>query len=42
MKIFIGYEEEYPEMFEVCKKSILRYNSNHEIIPLIKSKLEND
>lgn len=42
MKIFIGYEEEYPEMFEVCKKSILRYNSNHEIIPLRKSKLEND
>ena len=36
MKIYIGYESEYPEMFEVCAKSINRYNSNHEIIPLKK------
>ena len=40
MKIFIGYESEYPEMFEVCKASILRFNPTHEIIPLITSELE--
>ena len=39
MKIFIGYETDYPEMFEVCRKSIVRYNSNHEIIPLKKSEI---
>ena len=40
MKIFIGYENEYPESFEVCAESIRRFNPNHEIIPLIKSELE--
>ena len=39
MKIFIGYESAYPEMFDVCAKSITRYNSNHEIIPLKKSEI---
>jgi hypothetical protein len=36
MKIFIGYEKKYPEMFEVCRASIRKYNSDIEIIPLIK------
>ena len=36
----IGYENEYPESFEVCAESIRRFNPNHEIIPLIKSELE--
>ena len=40
MKIFIGYENEYPESFEVCAESIRRFNPNHEIIPLVKSELE--
>ena len=40
MKIFVGYESEYPEMFEVCKASILRFNPTHEVIPLITSELE--
>ena len=42
MRIFIGYDSEYPESFEVCAESIRRYNSNHEIIPLIKNKLEKE
>jgi hypothetical protein len=37
MKIFIGYEEAHPEMFDVCKASIERFNTSHEIIPLRKS-----
>ena len=40
MKIFIGYENEYTESFEVCAESIRRFNPNHEIIPLVKSELE--
>ena len=40
MKIFIGFETEYPEAFEVCGESIRQYNPNHEIIPLVKSELE--
>ena len=40
MKIFVGFETEYPEAFEVCAESIRRHNPNHEIIPLIKSELE--
>ena len=40
MKIFVGFETEYPEAFEVCAESIRQYNPNHEIIPLIKSELE--
>ena len=40
MKIFIGYENEYPESFEVCAEPIRRFNQNHEIIPLVKSELE--
>ena len=40
MKIFIGFETEYPEAFEVCAESIRQYNPNHEIIPLVKSELE--
>ena len=41
MKIFIGYEEAHPEMYEVCKASIERFNSTHEIQPLIKKNLQN-
>ena len=40
MKIFVGFETEYPEAFEVCAESIRQYNPNHEIIPLVKSELE--
>lgn len=40
MKIFVGFETEYPEAFEVCAESIRQHNPNHEIIPLIKSELE--
>ena len=40
MKIFIGFETDYPEAFEVCAESIRQYNPNHEIIPLVKSELE--
>jgi hypothetical protein len=39
MKIFVGYEEEYPESFTVCKSSIERFNTTHEIVPLIKTNL---
>ena len=42
MKIFIGYESEYPEAFEVCAESIRSFSTKHEIIPLIKSKLEDE
>lgn len=37
MKIFVGYEEAHPEMFDVCKASIERFNTSHEIIPLRKN-----
>ena len=40
MKIFIGFETDYPEAFQVCAESIRQYNPNHEIIPLVKSELE--
>ena len=40
MKIFVGYEENHPEMFEVCKRSIERFSSLHQIIPLRKSALQ--
>ena len=39
MKIFIGYEEEHPEAYEVCKASIERFNNTHQIIPLVKKNL---
>ena len=39
MKIFIGYEEDYPEAYEVCKDSIERFNNTHQIVPLIKKNL---
>ena len=39
MKIFIGYEPDHPEMFDVCRKSILRFNSTHEIIAIKKSEI---
>ena len=40
MNIYIGYESSHPEMFEVCKESILRFNPTHKIYPLIKSDLQ--
>ena len=40
MRIFIGYEEAHPEMYEVCKASILRFNPSHDVKPLIKSELQ--
>ena len=39
MKIFIGYESAHPEMYEVCKASIERFNTSHQIQPLIKEDL---
>ena len=39
MKIFIGYEEAHPEMYDVCKASIKRFSTTHEIYPLRKKKL---
>ena len=40
MKIFVGYESEFPEAYGVCRESILRFNDKHEIIPLVKEDLE--
>tara|TARA_B100001778_G_scaffold324596_1_gene319115 strand:+ start:6518 stop:7177 length:660 start_codon:yes stop_codon:yes gene_type:complete len=39
VKIFIGYEEAHPEMYDVCKASIKRFSTTHEIYPLRKKKL---
>jgi len=39
VKIFIGYEEKYPESYEVCKASIERYG-DHDIHPLRKPLLQ--
>ena len=40
MKIFVGYESEFPEAYGVCRESILRFNDKHEMIPLVKEDLE--
>ena len=43
IKIFIGYDSYYPEVYEVCKKSIEAIsNTKHEIVPLIKKDLEKE
>ena len=43
MKIFIGYDSSYPEVYEVCKKSIQDHSKKqHEIIPLVKQDLIDD
>lgn len=39
MVIFIGYDSQQPEAYEVCKESILRYNRSHVIKPLIQKDL---
>ena len=39
MNIFIGYEEAHPEMYEVCKASIERFSTAHNIQPLRKASL---
>ena len=39
MRIFIGYESRYPETYEVCKASILRFNKAHDIQPIIKEEM---
>ena len=39
MKIYIGYEEAHPEMYEVCKASIERFSRQHIIKPLRKKHL---
>lgn len=39
MKIYVGYDSSQKESFDVCVKSI-KYNSSIEIIPIIKSELE--
>ena len=40
MKIFIGYEEAHPEMYEVCKASIERFSCLHHIQPVRKAHIE--
>ena len=40
MKIFIGYEEAHPEMYEVCKASIERFSCLHHIQPVRKSQID--
>lgn len=40
MQIFIGYEENHPEMYDVCKASIERFSSLHTIRPLRKTALQ--
>ncbi len=40
MKIFIGYEENHPEMYDVCKASIERFSKLHTIRPLRKTALQ--
>ena len=37
MVIYIGYDSQQPEAYEVCKESILRYNRSHVIKPLIQT-----
>lgn len=39
MKLFIGFENRYPEMYEVCKESIRRQNPNIKVYPLIKNQI---
>ena len=42
MKIFIGYDSYYPEVYEVCKRSIQDMSvEEHEIFPLVKKDLIN-
>ena len=40
MKIFIGHDSKYPQATEVCKKSMLNFNSNLDIEYLDKAKLK--
>ena len=40
MKIFVGYDSSQPDAYLVCKHSILKHNPHAEVIPLIRSKLE--
>ena len=40
MRIFIGYEEAHPEMYQVCKASIERFSSLHVIKPIRKKDIE--
>lgn len=40
MIIYIGYDSEQPDAYEVCKASIERYSKRHTIIPLVKSQLQ--
>ena len=39
MKIYVGYDSSQEESFHVCVKPI-KHNSNIEIIPIVKSDLE--
>ena len=41
MKIFIGHDSKYPQATQVCKKSMLDFNSNLDIEYLDKAKLKN-
>ena len=39
MKIFIGFDSKYPKVYQVCRRSIERYSTEHEIIPIDKNRL---
>ena len=42
MIIYIGYDSQQHEAYEVCKASIERYTHRHTIRPLVKSQLEKE
>jgi len=42
MKIFIGFDSNYPHVYQVCRRSIERYSAEHEIIPISRQKLIDD
>ena len=42
MIIYIGYDSEQHDAFEVCKASIERYTKRHTIIPLVQSELKRE
>ena len=39
MKIFIGFDSKYPKVYQVCRRSIERYSTEHKIIPIDKNRL---
>jgi len=39
MRLFVGFEEKHPEMFQVCRESIVRHNPHIKVLPLVKNEL---